>query len=323
MCCSRCCSGAPSSCTRSPWCWPSRPGCSPPGSPAPCSPSPCSRCSTRASARCSVTLTPTSIRPTCTPANPRAPPRPTRSSTPTPSRPARHRRPPRVLAASNNLCPGRVFSADPSSGDWNCSSLSDTHYPVGLVDQEVTTTMANSDRGHGTGPDPADQPEHLPAPDRAPDAQASPDLPAAPPPSGDEPPVEQAPEVGQVPGQASGSGDTGPVEQPAPGAPPRRIELTVAELLGRTPLAAAGRRPTRHSVHSFEKMSPRRRVALTAGAVVAAGSVVAAALFAPNDFLRPREPSRTNSDGEPESRPPTPGAAADSRSALPTGAPSP
>jgi hypothetical protein len=94
-----------------------------------------------------------------------------------------------------------------------------------------------------------------------------------------------------------------------PGEQPERIEITVAELLAqRGGSNAPIRRPTRHADTVFGRLSPRRRAAVTAGAVLAAGSVVATALFGPTHLFQSTEPVPTGSHdpdgGHPETGPP-------------------
>jgi uncharacterized membrane protein YgcG len=97
---------------------------------------------------------------------------------------------------------------------------------------------------------------------------------------------------------------------PEHGDQPERIEITVAELLAQRSGSgtAPTRRPTRHADTVFGRLSPRRRAAVTAGAVVAAGSVVATALFGPTHLFRPSAPVPTGSHdpdgGHPNTGPP-------------------
>ncbi|HTF52489.1 MAG TPA: hypothetical protein VK735_34015 [Pseudonocardia sp.] len=91
------------------------------------------------------------------------------------------------------------------------------------------------------------------------------------------------------------------VNRPADGAPERgepteRIEITVAELLGRMPSPQARRPPSRHAAPMLTGSSARRKLALTTGAVLAASSVIATALFGPPDLLGQRGPSSTGSN---------------------------
>ena len=97
---------------------------------------------------------------------------------------------------------------------------------------------------------------------------------------------------------------------PEHGDQPERIEITVAELLAQRSGSgtAPTRRPTRHADTVFGRLSPRRRAAVTAGAVVAAGSVVATALFGPTHLFHPSAPVPTGSHdpdgGHPNTGPP-------------------
>lgn len=97
---------------------------------------------------------------------------------------------------------------------------------------------------------------------------------------------------------------------PEHGDQPERIEITVAELLAQRSGSgtAPTRRPTRHADTVFGRLSPRRRAAVTAGAVLAAGSVLATALFGPTHLLRPTAPVPTGSHdpdgGHPNTGPP-------------------
>jgi uncharacterized membrane protein YgcG len=97
---------------------------------------------------------------------------------------------------------------------------------------------------------------------------------------------------------------------PEHGDQPERIEITVAELLAQRSGSgtAPTRRPTRHADTVFGRLSPRRRAAVTAGAVLAAGSVLATALFGPTHLFRPTAPVPTGSHdpdgGHPNTGPP-------------------
>jgi hypothetical protein len=85
---------------------------------------------------------------------------------------------------------------------------------------------------------------------------------------------------------------------PDRGERPERVQITVAELLGRRPCGAGAGR-ARHAAPGVARLPPRRGFALAAGSMVAAGSVVATTVFGSSLHLGPRTgiPTGANEPG--------------------------